>query len=165
MTMPDDSFPPAQGQFLVYSSEDGRTKIEVRLEDETVWLIQQHMADLFQTTQQNISLHLQNIYDEGELRSEATHKESLSVRQKGARQVKRLLDFYNLDAFLTINDQEILTHAGRISHDMAKELAEAEYKKFNCDRIRRNDQLDSDFDKAVKQLPSSPKRKTKGGGK
>lgn len=80
---------PAKGQFLVYPAEDGRTKIEVRLEDETVWLTQQHMADLFQTTQQNISLHLQNIYDEGELQRAATHKEYLSVRQEGSRQVKR----------------------------------------------------------------------------
>mgnify|MGYP000923968142 CR=1 FL=1 len=74
---------PAKSQFLVYAAEDGRVKIEVRLEGETVWLTQQHMADLFQTTQQNVSLHLQNIYAEGELRREATHKEFLSVRQEG----------------------------------------------------------------------------------
>ncbi|MEK9133559.1 MAG: hydroxyacid dehydrogenase, partial [Pseudomonadota bacterium] len=57
----------AKGQFLVYSAEDGRTKIEVRLENETVWLTQQQMADLFQTTKQNVSLHLQNIFAEREL--------------------------------------------------------------------------------------------------
>lgn len=84
-----------KGQFLVYPSEDGRVKIEVRLENETVWLTQQHMADLFQTTQQNISLHLQNIYEEGELQRGATHKEFLSVRQEGARPVQRRVDFYN----------------------------------------------------------------------
>ena len=70
-----ESHLPAKGQFLVYPAEDGRVKIEVRLENETVWLPQQHMADLFQTTQQNISLHPQNIYAEGELQREATHKE------------------------------------------------------------------------------------------
>ena len=91
MSASDDSGEPAKGQFLVYPAEDGRTKIAVRLEDETVWLTQQHMADLFQTTQQNISLHLQNIYDEGELQRAATHKEYLSVRQEGSRQVKRSL--------------------------------------------------------------------------
>jgi hypothetical protein len=70
-----------KGQFLVYQAENGQIKIDVRLEDETVWLTQQLMADLFQTTQQNISLHINNIYEEGELTFEATHKKYLSVRQ------------------------------------------------------------------------------------
>ena len=77
-------------------------KIDVRLENETVWLTQQQMADLFQTTQQNISLHIQNIFHEGELQPEATHKESLSVRQEGERQVKRQVDFYNLDLIISV---------------------------------------------------------------
>jgi hypothetical protein len=90
---------PAKSQFLVYAAEDGRVKVEVRLENETVWLTQQHMAELFQTTQQNISLHLQNIYEEGELQRAATHKEFLSVHphqtiaaivqaEKGRQEVK-----------------------------------------------------------------------------
>jgi len=91
---------PAKGQFLVYSAEDGRTKIEVRLENDTVWLTQQHMADLFQTTQQNISLHLQNVYEEGELQRGATHKESLTVQREGGRSVQRRVEFYNLDAII-----------------------------------------------------------------
>ena len=78
------SSPPPGGQSLVYQAEDGKLKLEVRFEGETVWLTQQHMADLFQTTQQNISLHLQNIYAEGELECGATHKEYLSVRMEGA---------------------------------------------------------------------------------
>ena len=90
MSASDESGELAKGQFLVYPAEDGRTKIAVRLEDETVWLTQQHMADLFQTTQQNISLHLQNIYDEGELQRAATHKEYLSVRQEGSRPPRSL---------------------------------------------------------------------------
>ena len=64
-------------RWLLSHTEDGRTRIECRFENETVWLTQQHMAELFQTTQQNISLHLQNIYAEGELERGATHKESL----------------------------------------------------------------------------------------
>lgn len=348
MSAPLEPDLPSKGQFLVYQSEDGRVKIDVRLEGETVWLPQQHMADLFQTTQQNISLHLQNIYDEGELQREATHKEFLSVRREGNRDVQRRLDFYNLDAiisvgyrvksavatrfriwatqrlkeyivkgftldderlknpdqpfdyfdellrriqdirtserrfyqkitdiyatsidydptqpesieffqtvqnkmhwaitgqtaaeiihdradsakpnmgltnwrgakvrkqdvviaknylnepelaalnnlveqylvfaegqamrrvpmhmkdwitklhgFLTINDRDILTHAGKISHEMAVELAEAEYEKFHHKQIALADQAGSDFDKAIKQLPPPPKRK-KGGKK
>jgi len=94
--------PPPGGQFLVYQTEDGKLKLDVRFEGETVWLTQPHMAELFQTTQQNISLHLQNIYAEGELERGATHKESLSVRQEGARSVQRHVDYYNLDAILSV---------------------------------------------------------------
>jgi hypothetical protein len=89
-------------QFLIYRSENGTLKIDVRFEDETVWLTQQLMANLFQTTQQNISLHLQNIFEEGELDRSATHKECLSVRQEGARQVSRAIDHYNLDAIISV---------------------------------------------------------------
>ncbi len=74
---PDDD---ARGQFLVYAAEDGRIKIDVRLADETVWLTQPLMADLFQTTQQNISQHIRNVYEEGELVPEATNKKFLLVR-------------------------------------------------------------------------------------
>jgi hypothetical protein len=94
--------PPPHGQFLVYRTDDGRLKLDVRFEGETVWLTQGHMAELFQTTQQNISLHLQNIYDEGELQREATHKEYLLVRQEGTHSVQRKVDFYNLDAIISV---------------------------------------------------------------
>ena len=91
-----------KGQLLVYEAEDGRIKIDVRLEDETVWLTQQRMADLFQTTKQNISLHIQNVYEEGELSPEATVKKFLTVRREGDRDVRRELDFYNLDIIISV---------------------------------------------------------------
>lgn len=75
--------------FLIYESEDGSIKLDVRLQNETLWLTQPLMAELFQTTQQNISQHILNIYEEGELEQKATHKKFLSVRQEGSRQVKR----------------------------------------------------------------------------
>ena len=333
----------ARGQFLVYPTEDGRTKIEVRLENETVWLTQQHMADLFQTTKQNIGQHLKNIFEEGELAENSAVKNffttaadgkdyrtnfynldaiiSVGYRVKSAvatrfriwatqqlrefivkgfvldderlknpdqpfdyfeellrriqdirtserRFYQKITDIYatsidydptqpesieffqtvqnkmhwaitgqtaaeiihtrancaqpnmgltnwrgakvrkedvtvaknylnepelaalnnlveqylvfaegqamrrvpmhmhdwitKLHAFLTINDREILTHAGRISHEMAKELAEAEYDKFNRQRIQQADAADGDFEKAIKQLPLPPKPKQKG---
>lgn len=74
MSTPDESNPPGKGQFLVYPSEDGRVKIEVRLEHETVWLTQQHLAELFQTTKQNIGQHLKNIFEEGELAGDSVVK-------------------------------------------------------------------------------------------
>ncbi|MEI7728619.1 MAG: virulence RhuM family protein [Verrucomicrobiota bacterium] len=348
MSNSEQPTPPAKGQFLVYATEDGQVKIDVRLEGETAWLTQAHMADLFQTTQQNVSLHLQNIYAEGELHFAATHKDFLLVRREGSRDVQRRVEFYNLDAiisvgyrvksavatrfriwatqklkefivkgfvldderlknpnqpfdyfdellrriqdirtserrfyqkitdiyatsidydptqpesiaffqtvqnkmhwaitgqtaaeiihtradsakpnmgltnwrgakvrkedvviaknylnepelaalnnlveqylvfaegqamrrvpmhmkdwitklhgFLTINDRNILTHAGKISHEMARELAEAEYDKFNRQRIQQADAADGEFEKAIKQLPPPPKR-NKGGKK
>lgn len=73
-------------EMILYQTEDNQTRIEVRLKNETVWLTQAQMAELFQTTQQNVSLHIQNIYEEGELTPETTHKESLSVQPKGQAQ-------------------------------------------------------------------------------
>ena len=70
-----------------------------------------------------------------------------------------------LHGFLTINDRNILTHAGKISHQMAKELSEAEYEKFNRQRIQQFDQAGGDFEKAIKQLPPPLKPKKKGGKK
>jgi hypothetical protein len=93
---------PSKSQLLIYQSDDGTIKIDVRFENETVWLTQPLMAELFQTTQQNISLHLQNIYEEEELELEATHKKILSVRREGNRDVQRQLDFYNLDAIISV---------------------------------------------------------------
>jgi hypothetical protein len=100
----DTPAPPAganRGSFLIYQSGDGRIKLDVRLENESLWLTQPLMAELFQTTQQNISQHILNIYEEGELSLEATHKKFLSVRQEGSRQVQRELDYYNLDMIIS----------------------------------------------------------------
>lgn len=87
---------------LIYQTDDGRIRIAAQVQADTLWLTQQQMAQLFQTTQQNISLHLQNVYDEGELQLEATHKDFLLVRQEGSRQVSRQTRHYNLDAILSV---------------------------------------------------------------
>lgn len=87
-------------EIIIYQAEDGKTKIEVRLENETVWLTQKLMSDLFQVTPQNITLHLQNIFDEGELEEKATCKEFLQVQKEGDREVRRSQKFYNLDAII-----------------------------------------------------------------
>ncbi|HKM07540.1 MAG TPA: virulence RhuM family protein [Sphaerochaeta sp.] len=92
----------AKGQFLVYQAEDGNFKLDVRFEDESVWLTQQLMAELFQSSKQNISHHIKSIYEEGELRSEATVKKYMTVRQEGNRQINRLLDYYNLDMIISV---------------------------------------------------------------
>jgi len=91
-----------KSELLIYRSQNGQIKIDVRLEDETVWLTQQLMAKLFQTSKQNISHHINSIYEEGELSSEATVKKYLTVQTEGNRKVKRLLDYYNLDMIISV---------------------------------------------------------------
>lgn len=91
-----------KGELLIYRSEDGQVKLEVRLENETMWLTQKMMAELFQTSKQNISQHIQSIYEEGELSPEATVKKFLTVRYEGNRQVRRSLDYYNLDMIISV---------------------------------------------------------------
>jgi hypothetical protein len=345
MNTPEQPDLPSKGQFLVYPSEDGRVKIEVRLENETVWLTQQHLADLFQTSKQNVGQHLKNIFEEGELAEDSVVKNffttaadgkdyrtnyynldaiiSVGYRVKSAvatrfriwatqklrefivkgfvldderlknpdqpfdyfeellrriqdirtserRFYHKITDIYatsidydptqpesiaffqtvqnklhwaitgqtaaeiihtradaakphmglttwrgakvrkedvtiaknylsepelaalnnlveqyllfaegqamrripmhmrdwiaKLNAFLAVNERAVLEHAGKISHEMARELAEAEYQKFHRKQIQQADQAGGDFDKAIKQLPPPPKRK-KGGKK
>ena len=93
---------PQHSQFLIYQTEDGRVKIDVRFEDETVWLTQQMMAELFQSSKQNISHHIKSIFQEGELVPEATVKNYLTVQQEGERRVQRQLEFYNLDMIISV---------------------------------------------------------------
>jgi len=101
----------AQGEFLLYQTEDAQTRIQVRFADEGLWLTQQQLAELFQSTSQNISQHLKAIYSEGELREEATCKPYLQVRQEGARQVSRSLKHYNLDMILAVG-YRVRSHRG-----------------------------------------------------
>jgi len=98
----DDELITNKGEMIVYEAEGGEIKLEVRLENETMWLTQAAMAALFQTTQQNVSLHIQNIYDEGELIQEATYKEYLLVRREGIRDVRRDVAHYNLDMIISV---------------------------------------------------------------
>jgi hypothetical protein len=346
MSVPHDSNPSLQGQFLVYQTDDGQLKIDVRLEGETAWLTQAHMAALFQTTVPNVNMHLRNIFAEGELQAGSVIQEFLitaadgkkyrtnhynldaiisvgyrvksavatrfriwatqqlrefivkgfildderlknpdqpfdyfeellrriqDIRTSERRFYQKITDIYatsidydptqpesieffqtvqnkmhwaitgqtaaeiihtradaakphmgltswrgakvrkddvtiaknylnepelaalnnlveqylvfatgqamrrvpmhmrdwitKLHGFLTINDRNILTHAGKISHQMAKELAEAEYDKFNRQRIQQADAAGGEFEKAIQQLPPPARRKKKGGKK
>lgn len=87
---------------ILYQSEDGGIHVNVRLEDETAWLTQAAMAELFDVAVQNITLHLRNIYDEGELQERATCKDFLQVQTEGVREVSRTRKFYNLDAIIAV---------------------------------------------------------------
>ena len=87
---------------VLYTSDDGRTRLDLRIEGRTAWLTQLEIAELFQTTKQNVSLHTKNIFEDGELRPEATVKESLTVQIEGRRKVQRTTQLYNLDLILAI---------------------------------------------------------------
>jgi len=89
-------------QIIIYNTEDGQTKIEVQMKDETVWLSQKQMAELFDCTVENIIFHLQNVFITGELNKKATTKESLVVQREGNRAVKRQVKIYNLDAIISV---------------------------------------------------------------
>jgi hypothetical protein len=108
--MPDE-IPPPSGEIILYQTDDGATRLQVRLEDETVWLSQAQLAELFQTTKQNISLHIRNLYEEGELPRAATVKESLTVQQEGARSVQRRLELFNLDVIISVG-YRVKSHRG-----------------------------------------------------
>lgn len=90
------------GELILYRSEDGGARVQLRAVDGTVWLTQAEIAELFQTTSQNISLHIKAIYAEGELDSTATCKQYLQVRSESHRQVRRKVNSYNLDVILAV---------------------------------------------------------------
>ena len=87
---------------IVLYQPDNTIQLEVRLQDETVWLSQQQMVALFESTKQNVSLHINNIYKEGELQKAATVKEYLTVQNEGGRQVTRRVQYYNLDVIISV---------------------------------------------------------------
>ena len=124
------------GEVLIYQAEDGQVRLDVRLQDETVWLTQPLMAELFQTTQQNISQHIRNVFEEGELTPEATHKKFLSVRREGKRNVRRELDFYNLDMIISVGYRVKSLIATRFRIWATQQLKEYIVKGFVMDDER-----------------------------
>jgi len=153
----------SKGQFLVYQAEDGKLKLDVRLEDETVWLTQPLLAELFQTTQQNISQHILNIYEENELTPESTHKKFLSVRQEGNRKVKRVLDYYNLDMIISVGYRVRSHVATRFRIWATQQLTEFIKKGFLLDDERlKNPDLPFDYfeelERRIQDIRTSERR-------
>src|SRR3990167_1151826 len=158
------SKPNSTGQLLLYQTEDGQTRLEVRLENDSLWLTQAQMADLFQTTPQNITLHLKNIYDSEELTETATCKEYLQVQSEGDRQVSRNRKFYNLQAIISVG-YRVESHRGTQFRRWATErLNEYLVKGFTMDdeRLKQVSNIGSDyFDEMlerIKDIRSSEKR-------
>ncbi|MEE1276530.1 MAG: virulence RhuM family protein [Fibrobacteraceae bacterium] len=125
-----------ENNIILYTDENGKTDISVRFADEDVWVTQKQLAEIYQTTQQNISLHIENIYNDGELPKEGTHKYFLLVQQEGSRQVKREIEHYNLDVIIAIGYRIQSVVATRFRRWATERLHEYIQKGFSLDDER-----------------------------
>ncbi len=124
------------GHLLVYQSDDGRVRLEVRLQNETVWLTQSDLARLFDCSVDNIALHIRNIFEDRELDPKATTEDSSVVRQEGQRQVRRTLTYYNLDVIISVGYRVKSTVATRFRIWATQRLRELIVKGFTLDDER-----------------------------
>ncbi|RRD45179.1 virulence RhuM family protein [Tessaracoccus sp. OH4464_COT-324] len=123
-------------EFLIFTSQEGGASIEARYEDDTVWLSQKLMAELFGTSRENITLHLRNIYDSGELEEMATCKDFLQIRKEGSRQVKRRVVHYNLDAIISVGYRVNSVRATQFRQWATKVLRDFAIRGYVIDRQR-----------------------------
>ena len=147
---------PVKGdsQILIFQTESGNTKVEVRLEGETLWLTQKLMAELFQTTVPNINMHLKSIFEEGELDEDSTIKDFLIVQKEGKRQVRRVNRFYNLDAIISVGYRIKSDVATRFRQWATQRLREFMVKGFVLDdeRLKNPDQPFDYFDELLRRI-------------
>ena len=125
-----------QGEIVIYQAEDGLTKVECRFVDETVWLTQQQMAELFHTSRSNIVEHIGHIYEEGELDEVSTCRKFRQVRMEGNRQVTRELPFYNLDMIISLGYRVKSLIATQFRRWATERLKEYMIKGFTMDDER-----------------------------
>lgn len=121
---------------IIYQDEDGVTKVNVRFSNEDVWLTQNQLAEIYDTTQENISMHIKNIYADKELDENRTYKKFLLVRQEGQRQVKRNIDHYNLDMIIALGYRVQSQVATRFRRWATERLHEYIQKGFTMDDER-----------------------------
>lgn len=121
---------------MIYEDKDGITKVNVKFTSEDVWLTQNHIANIYKTTQQNISLHIKNIYEDKELQEDATHKNFLLVQKEGNREVKRNIDHYNLDMIIALGYRVQSEIAVRFRKWATQRLHEYIQKGFSMDDER-----------------------------
>ena len=125
-----------QGNIIIYQSEDGIIRLDVRLEDNTVWLTQQQMADLYGSSRTNVVEHIKHIYEEGELEEEATCRKFRQVRQEGNREVAREIPYYNLDMIISLGYRVRSITATRFRQWATERLHEYIVKGFALDDER-----------------------------
>jgi len=153
-----------ESQIILYQTEDGKTKLEVRLENETVWLTQKMMAELFQVAVPTINEHIKNILDEGEITPQGTIRKFLIVQNEGARQVTRHVDFFNLEMILAIGYRVRSDRGTQFRRWATERLNEYLVKGFTMDdeRLKQGVNIGSDyFDEIlerIRDIRSSEKR-------
>jgi len=152
-----------KSQIIIYQTENGATKLDVRFQDETVWLTQKLMAELFQTTSQNITIHLKNIFEEGELEESSTCKDFLQVQKEGNRAIKRTQKFYNLDAIISVGYRVKSHIATKFRQWATRHLREYIVKGFVLDDERlKNPDLPFDYfeelERRIQDIRTSEKR-------
>ena len=153
-----------KSELILYQTEDGKTRLEVRLQDETVWLTQKMMSDLFQVAVPTINEHIKNIYAEGELVSRATIRKFLIVQKEGAREVSRSVDFYNLETIVAVGFRVRSPRGTQFRKWAIDRLNEYMVKGFTMDdeRLKAGVNIGSDyFDdmlERIRDIRSSEKR-------
>ena len=143
-----------KSHFLIYQSEDGKVKLDVRFENETVWLTQAMIVDLFQSSKANVSEHINNIFAEGELTPEATVRKFRTVRLEGAREVNRELEYYNLDMIISVGYRIKSKIATNFRIWATQHLSEFIRKGFVLDdeRLQNPDQPFDYFDELLERI-------------
>ena len=150
-----DTLPaPADSTILIYQSDAGETRLEVRLQDETVWLTQKMMAELFQKDVRTINEHIRNVYEEGELAPESTIRKFRIVQTEGTRQVSRLVDLYNLDMIISVGYRVKSGVATRFRQWATARLREYLVKGFALDdeRLKGGKGLVDYFDELLARI-------------
>ena len=166
-------------EIIIFKTADGRPDIDVKIEDNTVWLTQNQMADLFQTTKQNISLHIKNILGSGELEEKATVKDYLTVQNEGKRHVERNVSYYNLDMIIAVG-YRVRSNIGTQFRIWATNVIKAyllrgkaenreldDMKKYLANHERRLTRVEQGVETIVKTLlppPDPPRRRIGFGG-
>ena len=161
---------------IIYTTEDGETRIDLRLENETAWLSQLQIAELFQTSKQNISKHIQAIYTDGELDAQATVNQTLTVQTEGQRKVTRSTVLYNLDVILAVGyrdfvreldtilssaGRKLLSNAGKVSHLQAENKARQELQKYKAKTLAA---VEKDYLQAITDLGKQAKKAARQNG-
>ncbi|MEI6316857.1 MAG: virulence RhuM family protein [bacterium] len=152
-----------KSQIVIYKTQNGETKIDVRFDGDTVWLTQNALANLFQTTKNNISIHVKNIFDEGELSQNATVKKFLTVQKEGIRKVSRELEYYNLDLIISVGYRIKSSIATAFRQWATARLSEYIVKGFVIDSERlKNPDLPFDYfeelERTIADIRTSEKR-------
>ena len=143
------------GEIIIYQADDGQTKIDVRFEEETVWLSQQQMAELFHSSRTNVVEHIRHIYAEGELDENSTCRKFRQVQKEGVRNITRELPFYNLDMIISLG-YRVKSIVATISHKQAVDKALEEYRKY---QVKTLSPVEKAYLETIKSIEKKAKNK------